>query len=799
MVGHVQGDKILELGCGDGRLLEALGVSGHSVQGVDVDEKAVSLAIERGLPVELADALKHLKEQPDDSVDMIISMHYLEHTEDPHAVLMECIRVAKIGMAHLIPIGRYTEQHQQHWNNLAEIRDEPDFEGFQVELGPESSALILYEKNVSEHLRGYAGASSFMLIPNFICLVGSSVQKPTGMDTDILARSASDDMGIALQLRNQLRLQGVAPEFHMVCNPKGPHGPFIPLYDLVAVKKPELETIVPQVTDYRKVGASPVSWVRPLKPSHAYDTLDEAWKDWGQDHAANGIHVEWKADGNRVHLVKDGDDVRIYSNNQGQEYSAQLPHIVDAIKQTPGNFVIDAELLAYEHGGTPAPREVTTSLLTGPPGQDELAIAWVFDVLYMDGVWHLDETYDDRRKLLAKLHLKGPRLAKMPTIVAHNEAEFMAYAKKVNAVPGTEGAMFKDSKSKHLENGATPDWCKVKIVYEIRVQVVEVKPLKRVENRPQMYTYAVAMSDGKGGLVPAENTMATSVTAEKGDIIELRVLNVFKKPEGYSFLLPRVIENRTDRKEPDTTSRADQVLAEIERRRTKSLLMRVTKSIVEKAVLMMKVAKKEEKLVPASRTIGMLKEGMKGKFVMQIHDVRTLHADFRLEIPQSVRAQTFIGWQLFIPSRLRKVVEGDPEQTLQETGKLVAEHLLSGGTLAGSFKTVVGPSVWVDIGKGNMETFPKGGPGGSPNKEGHMKAFEWGSYVAGPVLEGHHSVFYKLSGKRFKERWLMIVGVKPHDLGRGPGLAEPESEGRTWFFRLLKEGSVPGEGGSNAG
>lgn len=72
----------LELGCGSSKRDEdAVGVDILDMEGVDV----------------VGDCLTFLKSLPDDSVDQIYSEHFMEHVDDPLAVLSESARVLKSG------------------------------------------------------------------------------------------------------------------------------------------------------------------------------------------------------------------------------------------------------------------------------------------------------------------------------------------------------------------------------------------------------------------------------------------------------------------------------------------------------------------------------------------------------------------------------------------------------------------------------------------------------------------------------------------------------------------------------
>ena len=55
-----------------------------------------------------------------------------------------------------------------------------------------------------------------------------------------------------------------------------------------------------------------------------------------------GYVAEWKFDGTRVVIVKEGNAVTLW-NREGINYTARLPEIVQAAKRIPGDFHMDGE------------------------------------------------------------------------------------------------------------------------------------------------------------------------------------------------------------------------------------------------------------------------------------------------------------------------------------------------------------------------------------------------------------------------------------------------------------------------
>lgn len=89
------GERVLDVGFGDGSFLENAQLMGWEAVGVDFDSKVVENARLRGLNVYLGglDAL----EEVDGAFDYITMNHVLEHLHDPLAVLLKCYRLLKPG------------------------------------------------------------------------------------------------------------------------------------------------------------------------------------------------------------------------------------------------------------------------------------------------------------------------------------------------------------------------------------------------------------------------------------------------------------------------------------------------------------------------------------------------------------------------------------------------------------------------------------------------------------------------------------------------------------------------------
>ena len=88
--------SVLDLGCGEGELLELLirtkGVQGR---GIDKEEKMIVSCISKGLSVFQGNLDEGLNEYPDKSYDFVILNHTLQMIHNPTFLLQEMLRVGK--------------------------------------------------------------------------------------------------------------------------------------------------------------------------------------------------------------------------------------------------------------------------------------------------------------------------------------------------------------------------------------------------------------------------------------------------------------------------------------------------------------------------------------------------------------------------------------------------------------------------------------------------------------------------------------------------------------------------------
>ncbi len=89
-----EGSRVLDIGCGDGALLDILVRERHvDGRGMELSQEGVNKCVERGLSVVQGDADEDLTDYPDGAFDVVIMSQTLQATYDPKVVLQELLRI----------------------------------------------------------------------------------------------------------------------------------------------------------------------------------------------------------------------------------------------------------------------------------------------------------------------------------------------------------------------------------------------------------------------------------------------------------------------------------------------------------------------------------------------------------------------------------------------------------------------------------------------------------------------------------------------------------------------------------
>jgi DNA ligase 1 len=182
--------------------------------------------------------------------------------------------------------------------------------------------------------------------------------------------------------------------------------------------------------------------------------------------------VEFKLDGARVQVHRDGDDVAVFTRTL-DDVTGRVPEVVAAALQLPARrLVLDGEVIALRPDGRPHPFQVTGSRFGARRrAEADLPLSvFFFDLLHLDGDDLLDAPLSARGDELARL---APALRVPHTLAEDPETAQAAFDTALAA--GHEGVMVKALDSPYAAGRRGAAWLKVKPVHTLDLVVLAVE------------------------------------------------------------------------------------------------------------------------------------------------------------------------------------------------------------------------------------------------------------------------------------------------------------------------------------
>lgn len=114
IMSHIdRNSRVIDLGCGDGRLMQRLRDElGCNVVGIDVESANVAAVIRRGLPVVASDLNQGLHDIPSDTFDFAVLSQTLQQVRHPKQLLKEMLRVAHRGLVVVPNFGHWRVRYE---------------------------------------------------------------------------------------------------------------------------------------------------------------------------------------------------------------------------------------------------------------------------------------------------------------------------------------------------------------------------------------------------------------------------------------------------------------------------------------------------------------------------------------------------------------------------------------------------------------------------------------------------------------------------------------------------------------
>ena len=198
----------------------------------------------------------------------------------------------------------------------------------------------------------------------------------------------------------------------------------------------------------------------PVKPM-----LAEMAEDLGEVLAEHGgeTAVEFKLDGARIQIHRDGDAVRIFSRRL-TDVTDSLPEMVAFARSLPASrFLLEGEVVAVDRQGRPLPFQDLMRRFRRVHGIEEAAREiplklYLFDVLSLDG---RDLVHAPYRERWSRLESLVPSEVLTPRKVVRTTADIEAFLRQ-SLDKGHEGLMAKALDSSYTVGKRGKKWFKVK-------------------------------------------------------------------------------------------------------------------------------------------------------------------------------------------------------------------------------------------------------------------------------------------------------------------------------------------------
>ena len=217
--------------------------------------------------------------------------------------------------------------------------------------------------------------------------------------------------------------------------------------------------------------------------------------------------VEYKLDGARVQIHRDGDEVAVFTRTL-DDVTAHVPEAVEAALALPARTaVLDGEVIALRDDGRPHPFQVTGSRFGARRDLERLRreiplSVFFFDLLHLDGADLLDAPLSERAAALDAL---APD-RRIPHTVAADAGAAQAELDAALAA-GHEGVMVKALEAPYAAGRRGAAWLKVKPVHTLDLVVLAVEwghgrrrglPLQPAPRRPRRRRLGDARQDVQG-------------------------------------------------------------------------------------------------------------------------------------------------------------------------------------------------------------------------------------------------------------------------------------------------------------
>ncbi|NKQ38458.1 MAG: ATP-dependent DNA ligase [Methanosarcinales archaeon] len=291
------------------------------------------------------------------------------------------------------------------------------------------------------------------------------------------------------------------------------------------------------------------------------------------DHVA----IEWKFDGARVQIHKEGDKVTIFSRRL-ENITKSLPDVVEEVKASvlEHSIILDGEVIAIDESNNLLSFQDLLKRFRRKHNVETIAkkiplILNVFDIIYLNGKTLIDLSLINRRKLLKK-SIKDTEKVKLCNQMLTNDLHIINVIYDQALKAGHEGIMIKDPNSIYTLGKRSKNWMKKKPIMDTLDLVVIGAEWGYGRRTNMIGSYTIAckndnefLSLGKVGTGIADEVLSVLtkrfsdfILFESGSEIEIKPEIVFEIAfeeiqrsknynSGYALRFPRFVRVRDDK------------------------------------------------------------------------------------------------------------------------------------------------------------------------------------------------------------------------------------------------------------
>ena len=641
-------------------------------------------------------------------------------------------------------------------------------------------------------------APEYVIVPQYVSLVGSAVTSEEPGDVDVVVRDDPDSMtsgwrdSVWVSIRDLLdpdKKLGVKP--HLIVNPQGPmyfppHHTYVGLFDLVL--RPNMTVLT---YPFAKEQFTPVHYFPPAKPYQGGRIQTDAFSPkevwpWVERALSRGARVfaEPKYNGYHATLQKKGDRIAVfYEDKPHDRWPALLEGdpSLKAIEDLP-DCILDCDVGIVDSAGRRLPRSGIAQLNadhpTLPEGGHIKITTW--DLIYWEGESLADREFAERRAELEKhrdaIEKVGIDISPQVEIRTESDLEKAWKSPKFGQRYKSEGLMIKTSDWKYVA-GTTDGMIKIKHVVELKAIVLD-----RVRTKADTWVYRCGLAVGQAPIanvvsgpddkqyVDMGETMPSNIDMKPGDIgtFEIEELTYDSMKQTLYWQNASVIDRDDTRSSPYFATQA----IDLARRGLVFHLLKAAGDEDEPTRGERSTANWDAnwwKAMPLGEQKGL-------RFVLQVHwrglspeeahmsleellrTNNSMHFDLRLE------TNRFHGWWGLT------LYAGEPKDNYP---KLKIERMLKDPEqrLEGTVKQF-GTLDWLEVGKKEPLIVP---PGTSPTDKAWSKFFaiDWGEWHLG--MANRHAAEIWLKGEKG-----VVDGKYMWEYAYVPA-------GRTWLFVRPKD------------